>query len=124
MPSTVFRIAVVASLMVALLAAPAYAEAPQQGKGRKWICGSDTDCVVLQTANKGALKLDQLDFKKDTAAAFLEKLPSWFGPRPAEFVHKGSRLLNEHETLEEQGVAVGDIVKMYKAGKWHEDGDL
>ena len=116
--------AVLAILLALCVAFAAATGDNREGKSRKWICGSDTDCVVLQTANKGALKLDQLDFKKDTAAVFLEKLPGWFGPRPAEFVHKGSRLLNEHETLEEQGVVVGDSVMMYKAGKWHDDGEM
>jgi len=114
-------ITVALAVIVVALAATGAAAA---GKDRNYICGSDTDCVVLQTASKSALKVDMLDFKKDTAAGILHKLPEWFGPRPADFVHKGTRLLNNHETLEEQGVAVGDMVKMYKAGKWDETGEL
>ena len=87
---------------------------------RNTLCGSDSDCVMLKTRKGSGLKIDGLALETDTVSAILEKLPSWFGPRPADFVHLGSRLLNEHETLSEQGVGLGDVVMMYKAGKWDE----
>jgi hypothetical protein len=85
---------------------------------RAKVCNSDTDCVVLRTKQGAQLQLDYLDFDADTAAGLLEKLPSWFGPRPVDFVLKGQRLLNSHETLREQGVQLGDIVMMFKQGNW------
>ena len=115
------RLATFAALLFAVVVVVGFADAAlPSGKTRAEFCGSDSDCVLLQTKNGAALKVDGLDLEKDTVEGILSKLPSWFGPRPADFIHKGQRLLNAHETLADQGVTVGDIVKMYKTGNWDE----
>jgi hypothetical protein len=87
------------------------------------LCGSDSDCLVLHTVKKGnRLKIDGLDLTTDKVEHLLKKIPSWFGPRPATFILREERLLNDHETLEEQGAVIGDRVKMVKTGDWSAGG--
>ena len=80
-------------LAVALLVVAA------EAKTRKELCGSESDCVIIKAEGGGSvLKIDELDFQKDTVAMFLKKLPSWFGPRPAAFFRNGKRM-NLDDTL-------------------------
>lgn len=78
--------------------------------------------MVVRTASKSALKIDELDLNTDKVSDLLKKLPSWFGPaRPCDFVLGGQKLLNEEEVLAEQGVTLGATINMFKRGKWNEE---
>lgn len=82
---------------------------------RQRVCRSDTDCVIVKTAKGGGtLLLDELDLEGDSLDAIVKKLPGWFGPRPARFMH-GGRELNQKRTLAAQGVKIGDSVVIEEA---------
>ncbi len=112
-------VALVAVVLV-LGAQPARAIAPvkhshlQKPDRVKW-CGKDADCVIVKEHGAGAVfRVDDLDLMADTTDVLLQKLPPWFGPRPARLVHD-HRVLVPHKPLAQQGVDVMHSIIIYKA---------
>ena len=92
---------------------------------RKKFCGGDSDCVIVKEHGVGALlKIDDLDLNVDTTIDLLAKLPDWFGPRPARFVHDHNVLVPDRP-LSHQGVELMGSIIIYKAtGEEDGAGDL
>ena len=114
------------SLVVAVLATSSTtlisALAPVQhdhrvAPSREKFCGGDFDCVLIKEHGKGGvIKIDEIDLFKDTVEVLIEKLPGWFGPRPARFVHAlDHNVLVKGKPLAEQGVEIMHTLVIYEA---------
>lgn len=78
-------------------------------------CHSATDCVTLITEDGARLRLDDLNFEKDSIRAVLKKLPVWFGPRPATF-WRGEEQVDEKKTMKSQNFDLAEEVLMKPEG--------
>ena len=94
------------------------AAAAKRTADRMRVCKNDSDCLTIKTKKGTTFVVDGLDFERDSVKDIEAKLPATFGPRPAVYLLRLERLLNDHETLAEQTAVVGDVVHMYKESNW------
>lgn len=105
------RLAALGLLVASAIVALCCIEGVVAARNRQAICGTDTDCLVIKTHTGGVLKVDELDLKKDTIKDLFDKLPDWFGPRPAEFTFK-KEVLDDSKPLEAYGLVFGHTILM------------
>eukprot|EP00759_Apiculatamorpha_spiralis_P013536 PhF_6_TR20333/c0_g1_i1/m.29323 len=63
------------------------------------ICGTPTYCLTVVATDGGNIVIDELEYETNTVKDLARRIPSWFGPHPAEFVH-GSFILEEDKSFE------------------------